>query len=1089
MRLLSYLLLISLLWSAPAHAGGIITAIGALFTAVKASAIGGLLLRVALTVGLSLLQQKKARKRQQQPGLQTQFRTFGGTQSQTTILGRFATKGHENYRNSHGPNNKYLTQVIELGDLPGISLERVFIDGEASELGTDEHPDYGRPILSKRKTLGSPPFERVDDYAWVKFYDGTQTSADPMLRDKYGDDPDRPIDADYILSGVPYAIVILRSDRTQFPSGDPEITFECLGIPLYDPRKDSSVGGAGTQRWNDPSSWTRSANPIVQSYNIARGLTLPDGTVYGGGADAEDIPLDSTFAAMNVCDEDIGGRPRYSAGIEIKFAEDEPADVIEDLLEAANAQIAELGGMIYFQAGAPSASITSINDGDIVVSDPTQMNPFPGFESQFNAVAITHPSPNAGWNGRELDLIEKSAWVTKDGERRAFDLSLSTVYSAEQARQLGQSVLNDQRRFRRHVLPLPPDKFFLKPLDNLDWDSDRNGYDAKQFEVFEAAYDLYTLNVKVSIRERDAGDFIPDPALETPDAPAVTAPVAPSDAGVPGFNALAVVLRDQDGGDRRPALRLAWTPDDIVDTIDALAFEVRLADTEDPVWDGTTSDISSAMITVQPVLPAQTYKARARAISPRRETLWTAWVTVTTDDIRLSSADMVDALNEKIDTAFDRHDASVEDADGTVAELRDRIAGYLGDIGVPSGGTVGDLPRLALDERLALEVPNIRDTERNLLDAEDTLLEQAIGEFAGAQKRAVLAAKLDEAKAQITREEKARVTEDSALAALVQTLEAQVGSNAAAITEEATARAGADSALSGRVETVEATLEDPDTGLSARVQTIEGAYVDADGAVAAVDQEVSATFGTLEAMADATAYAEATAEGIEAGFIWQLNGQNVLEAVSVSDGVGGPVQTFKIASDYVQITGIAQIDTAVIEDLAAQNALVENLEVTGSMIVDGAVSQGAFHTRAGTSDLVLTANSPATAQPVFGTQTASLDMVQYNGTPPQNPLVVEVAGVAKAVTGLPCRIAFGVQGRSSGGSWTRVDGIQQVAVFLYDTDPHDFSLKLTDMTSGSQATDYDELRVVAHLVQAFGFNGTEAELWETVTAEFRQLNR
>ena len=49
---------------------------------------------------------------------------------------------------------------------------------------------------------------------------------------------------------------------------------------LYDPRRDSTVGGSGAQRWSDPSSWTpfgggANDNPVVQIYNLMLGLRDP----------------------------------------------------------------------------------------------------------------------------------------------------------------------------------------------------------------------------------------------------------------------------------------------------------------------------------------------------------------------------------------------------------------------------------------------------------------------------------------------------------------------------------------------------------------------------------------------------------------------------------------------------------------------------------------------------------------------------------------------------------------------------------------------------------------------------------------------
>lgn len=59
--------------------------------------------------------------------------------------------------------------------MPGVSLSRLVIDGEYTELGTTAHPDYGLPILIK--SAGSR------DLAWIKFIDGTHTAADARTVD------------------------------------------------------------------------------------------------------------------------------------------------------------------------------------------------------------------------------------------------------------------------------------------------------------------------------------------------------------------------------------------------------------------------------------------------------------------------------------------------------------------------------------------------------------------------------------------------------------------------------------------------------------------------------------------------------------------------------------------------------------------------------------------------------------------------------------------------------------------------------------------------------------------------------------------
>jgi hypothetical protein len=127
-------------------------------------------------------------------------------------------------------------------------------------------------------------------------------------------------------------------------------------------------------------------------------------------------------------------------------------------------------------------------------------------------------------------------------------------------------------------------------------------------------------------------------------------------------------------------------------------------------------------------------------------------------------------------------------------------------------------------------------------------------------------------------------------------------------------------------------------GNSAAITSLQSTKVDGTGAIAAVETEIAAEFGGLAAMATATEYARATAEGINAGFIWELNGQNVLELISVAGGVGSAQVTARIDADYIQITGLTQIDQAVIGTLAADAAFLGSLTVQTLNIGENAVT-------------------------------------------------------------------------------------------------------------------------------------------------------
>jgi hypothetical protein len=91
------------------------------------------------------------------------------------------------------------------------------------------------------------------------------------------------------------------------------------GKLCYDPRKDSTVaGGSGAHRWEDPSTWEWSENPVVCRYNWVRGIyaeddvTDPTALLIGRGLTAEEAPPENIIAAANLCDEALTGPRPYT---------------------------------------------------------------------------------------------------------------------------------------------------------------------------------------------------------------------------------------------------------------------------------------------------------------------------------------------------------------------------------------------------------------------------------------------------------------------------------------------------------------------------------------------------------------------------------------------------------------------------------------------------------------------------------------------------------------------------------------------------------------------------------------------------------
>lgn len=638
---LFWALLAYILTASEASAGPVFVALmanGAAFgAAVSATAVGTFLStiggRLLSSVALSALQRALGPKtKQNASGITTSSTATGGTNPVGFVLGSYATAGDAVAPPmTHGQvgkaPNAYLTYVIALGDVAGQSLERVAINGAWVDFLGDAHADYGSNLTGV-----------YTGNAWVKYYDGSQTAADPMLLAKYGSYPERPWLADMIGTGVPYVIFTFRYNREVY-SEFPAVLIQCGGIKLYDPRKDSTVGGSGAHRWGQPATYQPSTNPIVMAYNISRGIDIAGLGVWGGEIEAVDLPTASWFSGMNTCDITAGSPAvaQYRAGYEVRV-DMEPAAVMEELLKGCAGQIAEVGGAFKVRVGGPGMPVMFLTDDDIVVSKAQDYDPFPQADGRQNGIDAKYPDPAVMWVAKSAPSRYNAAWELEDGERRVVSLDLPACPYPDQVQRIMDAYIADERRFRRHNMTLPPDAAILEPLDVISWTSARNSYTAKQFDLSQLADDVNTALQRVSVREVNAADFVFTGSLIPAPTPSPT-PVVAAAQTLASWNVQPLSVGDGAGNPRKPGIVMTWSATDM-DAVDAVQYQVRVKDTVIIIKVGTVTEVDGGRIPLtEGIVLGVTYQARAIPIAPGRATAWTAWLDVTAPDTGLTNAD------------------------------------------------------------------------------------------------------------------------------------------------------------------------------------------------------------------------------------------------------------------------------------------------------------------------------------------------------------------------------------------------------------------------------------------------------------------
>lgn len=560
-------------------------------------------------------------------------------------LGYSVTAGSLVYANTWGEiqpggepltPNAYLTQVIALSDLPGGTLVELWVDGEKCAISNDLLADQGYAVTEYVKE-GQP-------YLWIKYYDGTQTTADSFLTDTVAS-TDRPYASTRVGTGIAYVIMTSLVNDTLF-TGFPQFKFALSGIPLYDPTKDSTNGGSGSHRWSDKSTWGGDGDnfPAVQAYNILRGVTFNGTWLYGLQLmTAARLPTVNWNAQINKCRATItgvsGAEPTYRSGGQVSVST-QPVQVLEAILTACQGRVSEIGGFYKIHLGTPDSATFSFTDDDILSTEQQSFAPFFGLADSVNGITATYPSPAEGWAMKPAPPLYNSTYEAVDGSRRLLaNPTFSWVPYAAQVQRLQKSALLEARRARRHNIVLPPAWWIVEPGDVGTWTSTRNGYTNKQFRV-DGVTDRSNLDVALNITEVDPSDYSWTHGTDFV-SPTIGPTVLPRPApqGVIDWFAEPYTLLDTGGVARRPAIRIAWDGD--MPGVIGVQYEVRLAVDNTDVTRGRTDQLEvGSLIISQSLLPDTAYEVRGQYLpSSPRDMIWSDWLTVTTPDVKLGLVD------------------------------------------------------------------------------------------------------------------------------------------------------------------------------------------------------------------------------------------------------------------------------------------------------------------------------------------------------------------------------------------------------------------------------------------------------------------
>lgn len=605
----------------------LVTAIG--FTAGTtafgiAVAVVDMAIGAALNYGISLFSKATQKKPQQVVGgISTEVQS-GVEVYRQICFGRCALAGTFRYFKGVGASNKEAHLVYSLSDWECEGLTGIWVNG-------------ARKSLQSLPTVGTEDarytVEGFDQNMVVKFFSGKASQvADSELVAAALDTQGQtvaPLTSAAKGFGVCYVSLKLTFDQDLYQGGMPTFLFEVKGAKLYDPRKDTTAGGSGPHRWNDPTTWEYSANPAVCALNYCLGFYRNGVRLLGKGDRAVDLLMGSFIAAMNVCDETVvdGGvvGPRYDCSV-IATDEAEHRTALEAFRVAMAGDIVEASGITGIYAGASQVPVLTLTDDDLAADGSFTYGA--DITDGYNAVSAKWTNPAIQWQFDDLPMLANVAWESDDGgERLVKELELRSVSRLGQAARI-QKIAHEQSRMTVTTTgTFRPGFNVLEPGDWVTRVFNRKGFPTvtmKVVNVSRAASGWVTL----TLRQAATANYVPPAALPISSPPVTVTPHVVT-AVLAGF-ALGTESIES-AGQARPVLHVGWTPPSDPSVV-AVQMECRLLNNVASTRSYRAAPADSGLFTIaDDVMAASTYEVRIR---PEYNTggtgTWTAWGQVLT---------------------------------------------------------------------------------------------------------------------------------------------------------------------------------------------------------------------------------------------------------------------------------------------------------------------------------------------------------------------------------------------------------------------------------------------------------------------------
>lgn len=407
------------------------TVIGASIFGITAAQIGGAIVTIGLSIGLSLA--SRALLKKNTGGVETaaasRINERQAIPAVRVVVGRTKHGGPLCFEEVKPPY-LYLGFILSEGPIDGV--EKIWVGARALSFAEITE----KTVLTPSKIVGEPAYDTRLTVS-LDYGDPDDYAKSAVLADFAG------LDGEFAQRGVATAFAKCHwgSNQDEYTSlwgqvARPTFLFQSKGIRVWDPRDP-------TQDADDEDTWKWSDNPTLHILHYAR-------WEYGGRLFLDEFEWDMTkvVASANWDDSLVGvlagGTMRRYTANGIYTLDQQPAQILADLLSANGAKLIDRGGKIWIDSRAPKTPVVTIHDG-LLVGGFEFSNAKPK-RDMLNRVKTRFVANDRDYAVVDGPVVENADYIAEDGEYLDGTLSLAFTDDHRAAQRQAKCAIEESRR-------------------------------------------------------------------------------------------------------------------------------------------------------------------------------------------------------------------------------------------------------------------------------------------------------------------------------------------------------------------------------------------------------------------------------------------------------------------------------------------------------------------------------------------------------------------------------------------------------------------------------------------------------------------